>query len=150
MFRAVREERIGRDLIDPREWAVIVGKICETHEVSWDDAETALDQAAAFVVTVAERFEVIVEKICPSRPVDQAWQVWRANPLQYSKIAHVVGAHVDRLPTPHPASPREVIHTAELIQNAGFALHREAWYGQAGASSLGLVKARLPRRQASA
>lgn len=151
MIRAVREERTGRDLIDPRDWAIIVGKICETYQLfSLDDAETALDQAAAFAMTVAKRFEVIVDKICPSAPVDQAWQVWRESPLQYSKLVHVAGAHVDRLPMTRPASPREVIHTAELIQNAGFALQREAWYGQAGGSSLGIVKARLPMRRASA
>lgn len=151
MIRAVREERTGRDLMDPHDWAVTVAKIHEECEVPLDDAATALDQAVAYVVTVAKRFEMgAVEKIWPSARVEEAWNVWRQNPLQYSKIAPDAGGYVDQIPMPRPATSLEVIRTAELIQDAGFALYRDAWYGQLGGSSIGVVKARLLMSKASA
>ena len=149
MIAAVREERTGRGMMDPHDWAVTVTKIHETCGVPLNDAAIALDQAVAFVVAVAKRFEVAVEHIWPSEPVDQAWQVWRANPLQYSKIAPAAEAYVDRVAMTRAASVQDVIRTAELVQDAGFALYREVWHGQPGASSIGVVKARL-LKQASA
>jgi hypothetical protein len=151
MIRVVREEKTGRDLMDPHDWAVTVVKVHEECGVPLDDAATALDQAVAYVVAVAKRFEVTVEKIWPSAPVEKAWNVWRKNPLQYSKIAPDAGGYVDQIPMPRRATSLETIRTTELIQDAGFVVYRDAWHGQLGGSSIGIVKARLRMsRKASA
>jgi hypothetical protein len=150
MINAVREERTGEDLMDPRDFRIIVEKIQTKWRVPVRDASIALDQAIAFVVMVAQRFEVAAERIWPSQLVDDAWRVWLENPLQYSKIAPDAGAHVHRIQRHDRATPGDVLRSAELIEDAGFALHREAWHGQAGARSIGVVRARLLREQASA
>jgi hypothetical protein len=150
-MRVVREERTGRDLMDPRDWDVTVAKVQDECDMSLDDATTALDQAVAYVVTVAKRFEMgAVEKIWPSAPVEQAWNAWRKNPLQYSKIAPDAGGYVDRIPMSRPATALEVIRTAELMQDTGFVIYRDKWHGQPGGSSIGVVKARLLMSKASA
>lgn len=150
MIRAAREERTGRDLMDPHDWAVTVAKIHEECRVPLDDAATALDQAVAYVVTVGKQFAVSPAKIWPSAPVEAAWNVWRKNPLQYSKIAPDADGHVDQIPMPRPATSLEIIRTTELIQNEGFAVYRDAWHGQPGGSSIGLVKSRLLMSKSSA
>lgn len=151
MIRAIREERTGRDLMDPHDWAVTVVKINEECGVSLDDAATALDQAVAYVVTVAKRFEMgALERIWTSAPVEAAWNVWRRNPLQYSKIAPDAGGYVDQIRMSRPATALEVVRAAELIQDTGFALYRDAWHGQPGGSSIGVVKARLLMNKATA
>jgi hypothetical protein len=143
MIATTREERTGRDLMDRRDFATIVKKISDTYDVAPYDASIALDQAIAFVMTVAAVSTFRRENLWVSVPVDNAWRTWLTNPLQYSKIAPIAGGYVDRILMMDPADPGQLIRTAEVIQEQRFATHREAWYGQAGASAIGIVKARL-------
>lgn len=143
MIVSSRQERTGRDLMDPHDFATIVQKISHDYGVAVYDASIALDQAIAFVVTVAAISKVRRENLWLSAPVDNAWRTWRTNPLQYSKIAPVAGAYVDRIPMPTAADPAQILRTVEVIEAQSFAVAREAWRGQPGAHSIGLVKARL-------
>lgn len=143
MITATREERTGRDLMDPHDFATIVTKIGDTYRVAPYDASIALDQAIATVMTVVAVSVVRRENLWLSVPVDHALQVWRTNPLQYGNFATIAGAYVDRVPMMDPAGPDRLIRTAEVIQEQGFMLHREAWHGQPGARAIALVATRL-------
>jgi hypothetical protein len=143
MTTTTREERTGESLMDPADFAAVVARIQDIHDVAKYDARIALDQAIATVMTAAAVSEVRRENLWVSVPVDQAWQTWRADPLLYSKIAVAAGAYVDRVQMIDAADPGQVIRTAEVIEDEGFALHREAWYGRAGANAIALVKSRL-------
>jgi hypothetical protein len=143
MITATREQRTGRALMTPHDFAVITTKISQGYGVSVYDASIALDQAIAFVMTVAALDGPGKPKFWPSIPVDNAWRTWLAHQPQYRQVANIAGAYVDRHPMIDPAQPDSVIHTAEAVDAQGWVLHREAWYGQGGARSIGFVTSRL-------
>ncbi|MEU5259038.1 hypothetical protein [Amycolatopsis sp. NPDC021455] len=143
MIAAAREERTGRALMNPTDFALITTKISHDYGVSVYDASIALDQAIAFVMTVAALDGPGKPKFWPSIPVDNAWRVWLAHQPQYGHVAGIAGAHVDRYAMVDPARPDSVIRSAEAVAGQGWVLHREAWYDQGGARSIGFVTSRL-------
>jgi len=143
MITATREERTGRSLMDPADFADTVSKICGIYDTAEHDAETFLDQAIALVMTAAAASTARRENLWVSVPVDQAWQVWRSDPLLYSKLAVVAGVYVDRIPMIDPAEPGQLVRTSEVIQEHGFMIDRYAWHGRPGAGAVALVKSHL-------
>ena len=140
---AVRELRTGRSLIDPRDFDVIATKISERYRVPWDVAVSWLDQAIAFVAMIVDQPEDVMVKFWPSLPVDRAWRVWQENALQFAHHCNHLGAYVDRQRMVDAAAPDEVIRSAEAIEEAGYEMLRDLWYGQKGAKGIGFVKIRM-------
>ena len=143
MTAATCEERTGRALMDPHDFATTVRKISLDNGVSVYHASIALDQAIAFVVTVAAVSLVRRENLRLSEPVDAAWRAWLSNPLLYAKIEPLAGAYVDRIPMMDPAQPEHLARTAQVIEAERFKVYPDAWHKQRGAYSIGLVPDRL-------